>query len=137
MDGTIRAKFRPARSVLASVSPEAGAPASAPRRARADRLARQLALAHWIERAIESGEVRSYGAVARALGLTQPRVTQVMALLFLAPTLQGQALVGSGLGIRKAMRVGREAEWAAQERFAPLCSLVSERDSNVEQFAFP
>jgi hypothetical protein len=32
-------------------------------------LARQLALAHWIERAVEDGRAGSYGEVARALGL--------------------------------------------------------------------
>ncbi len=52
---------------------------------------------------------------ARALGLTQPRVTQIMVLLSLSPALKEQALVGAGLGIRAAMRAAREAEWAGQE----------------------
>jgi hypothetical protein len=111
---TVRAKFRPARAVLASVKePEAGAPAQAPppRSTRSERLARQLALAHWIERAIEAGEVASYGDVARRLGLTQPRVSQVMGLLFLPPEMQERALMGGGLGIREAIRVAREAVW--------------------------
>jgi alkylated DNA nucleotide flippase Atl1 len=117
--GTIRAKFRPSRAVLASVQKaEAGAPVPRKprRRARADRLARQLALAHRIERAVESGEVASYGAVARALGLTQPRVTQVMGLLMLSPAVQERVLLGgAGMGIREAARAAREAEWGRQE----------------------
>jgi alkylated DNA nucleotide flippase Atl1 len=108
----------PARAVLASVKPGAGAPAPAARphgRARAPRLARQLALAHWIERAIESGEVASYGAVARALGLTQPRVTQVMGLLLLSPAIQERVLMGeAGFGSRDLARAAREAEWGRQ-----------------------
>ena len=121
---TVRAKFRPARAVLASVQkPEAGAPAPAPppRRARSERLARQLALAHWIERAIEAGEVASYGDVARRLGLTQPRITQVMSLLFLPPEMQERVLLGTGrVGIREAMRVARSAEWTLRDGGEPI-----------------
>jgi hypothetical protein len=64
---TVRGKFRPAQAVLAK--PEArDPPGAARRRSRADRKARQLALAYAIERAIEAGEYRSYGEVARAWG---------------------------------------------------------------------
>jgi len=114
---TVRAKFRPARAVLASVKAEAGKPAPRVRpRARPERLARQLALAYWIERAIEAGEVASYGDVARRLGLTQPRVTQIMGLLLLPPDVQERVLLGvAGVRVRAAVRAAREAEWAAQD----------------------
>ncbi len=113
---TIRGKFRPSRALLASVKPEAGEPVPAPpKRVRSERLARQLALAHLIERSIEAGQVASYGAVARALGLTQPRVTQIMGLLLLSPAVQERALLAdAGFGIRAAMRAARDVDWKAQ-----------------------
>jgi alkylated DNA nucleotide flippase Atl1 len=109
-------KFRPARAVLASVKPEPGAHAPArPRRARAERLARLarlLALAHHIERCIEAGEVASYGDMARRLGITQPRVSQIAALALLPPVVQERVLTGqAGIRIRAAMKAAREAEW--------------------------
>jgi len=45
---TLRAKFRPSRALMASVKKPAS-PAPSPRRTRSERLARQLALAHWID----------------------------------------------------------------------------------------
>lgn len=115
---TIRAKFRPARAVMERAAPvDPGQPSAVQRRvgARAERLARQLALAHLIERRIEAGEVRSYGDVGRLLGLSQPRVTQVMSLLWLAPGLQEQILLdGPALGIRAATRAAKQAVWARQ-----------------------
>ena len=72
----VRGKFRPARGLVAKARPEPVAPGERPvRRTNAARLARQLALAHWIERAVEDGRVASYGEAARALGLTEPRGT--------------------------------------------------------------
>lgn len=105
---------------LASGGAEVPAPARAPRRARSDRLARQLALAHWIERAIEAGEVDSYGALARALGISQPRVSQIIGLLLLPPSLQERVLVGGvRLGIRAALLAAREAEWKQRGKKQP------------------
>jgi len=69
-----------------------------PRRTNAARLARQLALAHWIERAVESGQVASYGEVARILGLTESRITQVTALLGLSPGARKGSIVAPGSG---------------------------------------
>src|SRR5262249_53876535 len=89
---TIRAKFRPARALMAA----AKNPPSPPKRARSDRLARQLALGHLIERAIDSGQVASYADVARQLGLTESRIRQVTALVGLAPELQERVLIGEG-----------------------------------------
>ena len=79
----------------------------------AERLARQLALAHWIERAVEEGRAGSYGEVARALGLTESRITQVTALLGLPPAVQEAVLLGEGaIGIREAIRAARVASWS-------------------------
>lgn len=51
-------------------------------------VARQLALAHHLQRAIDQGLVADRAAVARKLGLTRARVTQLLDLLLLAPDLQ-------------------------------------------------
>ncbi len=56
------------------------------------RVARLLALAHDIEARIEAGEFRDYADVARAHGLTRARLTQVMNLLLLAPSIQEHVL---------------------------------------------
>jgi len=110
----VRGKFRPARRLVASVRPEQAAEAPRPSRRRAERLARQLALAHWIERAVEEGRVSGYAEVARALGLTASRVTQVTALLGLPPSVQEGILLGEGrIGIRESIRAGREVEWGS------------------------
>jgi len=108
----VRGKFRPARGLVASVRPEPRAEVPQVSRTRADRLARQLALAHWVERAVEDGRASSYGEVARALGLTESRITQVTALLGLSPGVQERVLLGEGgVGIREAIRLGRINEW--------------------------
>lgn len=63
----------------------AEAPA-APLRRYPARIARQLALAHALQRQIDKGEFADYASMARALGFTGARVTQIMDLLLLAPT---------------------------------------------------
>lgn len=56
------------------------------------RVARQLALAHTLDRRVRSGEFGDYAAMARGLGLTRARVTQLMDLLLLAPDIQEEIL---------------------------------------------
>lgn len=57
----------------------------------------------------------SYGEVARILGLTESRITQVTALLGLAPAVQERVLLGEGgVGIREAIRAAREVVWERQ-----------------------
>ena len=122
---TIRAKFRPARALMATVIPEAHS--AAPVRARMDRRARMLALAHHIDRLIEVGEVASYGEVARVLGLTQPRLSQIMGMLLLSPAIQERVLLGGpGVGARDLQRAAREAEWESQVRTARASNQMNE-----------
>lgn len=52
------------------------AAASAKRRYPA-RIARQLALAHALQRRVEAGEFADYADMARALGFTRARITQI------------------------------------------------------------
>jgi len=51
-----------------------------------------LALAHHLNTAIERGVVADQAAVARKLGLTRARITQLLDLTLLAPDLQLQVL---------------------------------------------
>jgi hypothetical protein len=59
---------------------------------RPARVAIALALAHKIEDAIQRGVARDRAEVARRLGLTRARVTQLLDLTLLAPELQAQVL---------------------------------------------
>lgn len=51
-------------------------------------VARALALAHHVQRAIDSGAFANRAVVALRLGLTRARVTQLLDLLLLAPDIQ-------------------------------------------------
>lgn len=110
----VRAKFRPARAEMASVKAKQPPPPPAPRPTSAARLACQLALAHWIERAVESGQIAYYGDVARLLGLSESRITQITSLLGLSPAVQERVLLDGGLGIRGALRLARGVDWEGQ-----------------------
>lgn len=72
----------------------ARAPKPAPAPRRSDRAARMLALAHFIERAIDDGRLTGYGDAARVLGVSRARVTQIIDLLGLAAAAQEGILVG-------------------------------------------
>jgi hypothetical protein len=56
-------------------------------------VARQLALAHEIERRIRAGELDDLAHAARMFGLTRARLTQISNLLLLAPVIQEEILV--------------------------------------------
>jgi len=56
------------------------------------RVARQLALAHALQRRVDDGEFPDYATMARALGFTRARISQIMDLLLLAPDIQTEIL---------------------------------------------
>jgi hypothetical protein len=56
------------------------------------RIARQLALAHALQRRVDTGEFADYADMARALGFTRARITQIMDLLLLAADIQEEIL---------------------------------------------
>lgn len=66
--------------------------AARPPRLYPARVARQLALAHALQRRVDSGEFSDYASMSRALGFTRARVTQLMDLLLLAPDIQAEIL---------------------------------------------
>jgi len=72
-------------------SDEPPKPPPAPVR-RPARVAQMLALAHRLEAAIDRGDYRDRADVARQLGFTRGRITQLMDLTLLAPDIQEQVL---------------------------------------------
>ncbi len=56
------------------------------------RVARMLALAHRMQAMIDSGEVEDQATLARRLGFSRARVTQLLDLLLLAPDIQEEIL---------------------------------------------
>jgi hypothetical protein len=91
---------------------------------RPARIAQLLALAHHIQRAIDRGTFESQSDVARRLGLTTARVTQVMNLLLLAPDikerlLELEAVNGLEAISEKQLRALSGArDWPEQRRLA-------------------
>ena len=63
-----------------------------PPREAVPRLAQLLALAHRWDRLIEEGVVANRAEIASMMGLSRARVTQIMALLNLAPGIQEKIL---------------------------------------------
>ena len=83
--------------------PEPDPPSTDPPRP-ATRLARMLALAHLIERKVESGQLKDYAEAARTLGISRARMTQVMNLLVLSPKVQEAVLLGKGFRSERSVR---------------------------------
>ncbi len=117
----LAAKRGRTRDVGTAVAPEApDAPVSPPPE-RVPRVARVLALAHHWQGLIRSGAVRDQAEIARLVGVSRARVTQVMRLLHLAPDIQEQILLDSdschrqtGGAHRSLLRIASEPTWQAQ-----------------------
>ena len=107
------------RITLTEAPPPAPPPKPEPVR-RPAKVARMLALAHHLQGAIDRGLVADRAAVARKLGLTRARVTQLLDLLMLAPDLQGrvlslEAVDGSEPMAERTLRaVAHMGSWAEQ-----------------------
>lgn len=100
---------------------EAPAPLPEPVR-RPARVAQMLALAHRLEAAIERGDYRDRADVARQLGFTRARVTQILDLTLLAPDIQEaivflEAVDGVEPLSERALRdIIRHENWVEQRR---------------------
>lgn len=95
---------------------------------RVSPMARCLALGHRIVTAVEKGEVRGYGEVAQRMGVSQPRVSMLVALTFLSPRIQEAILVGEvGLRFRALLKLARLDAWKEQETRAQA-EAAGERD---------
>ena len=87
---------------------------------RPAKVARMLALAHKLQRAIDRGEYESRADLARAYGLSRARITQLMDLLLLAPDIQEKVLFLESVdgrepfGEPRLRRVTMAEGWAGQ-----------------------
>ena len=93
------------------------------------RLTRLLALAHRWNRLIEEGVVTNQTEIARMMGLSCARMTQIMDLLYLAPGIQEEILLAPGgeklkLNVpERAMRpITRTPDWNDQLRLWEDCA---------------
>jgi hypothetical protein len=78
-----------------------------------------LALAYHLDDLIEKGLLADYTAAARLLGVSQVRVTHLMSLLLLAPTIQDAIVCGTLAPSDKQLRqIARVADWARLGRVA-------------------
>src|SRR5690606_41640701 len=102
------------------------------------RIARQLALAHALRRRLERGEFADFADMARQLGFTRARVTQLMDLLLLAPEVQEEILFlelppgaqpVSERGLRQA--VPGTIDWQEQRRSEEHTSELQSRENLV------
>lgn len=105
------------------VAPGGSGATASPAPERVPRVARVLALAHHWQGLIRLGAVRDQAELARLVGVSRARVTQVMDLLHLAPDLQDEILVMSDRLARplhrKLLPVAAQALWANQRRLWP------------------
>ena len=107
----------PFRRVLAARTLSVAPPTEPP--GRAPRIARLLALAHKLDAMVRSGEISDYGQLARLGHISPARLTQMMVLLRLAPSIQeyvlflsaGDARFITELALRK---MAREPRWDRQ-----------------------
>lgn len=94
---------------------------------RPARIARLLANAHAIDRAIASGKCPDLATMAERLKMTRARITQVVGLIFLAPDIQEEVLALRAIDGREPLReralrpIASLATWERQrEAWAPL-----------------
>ena len=117
LTGTLVRERRKAVSFHTAPTPTPPKPPPARRPAH---VARMLALAHHLQRAIDKGLVADRAAVARNLGQTRARVTQLLDLLLLAPDLQLKVLSMEAIdGVEPASerpirKVAHEPIWGKQ-----------------------
>lgn len=109
------------RARVADVAPGALGTASAPTPDRIPRVARVLALAHHWQGLIRSGAVRNQADLARLVGVSRARITQVLNLLRLAPEIQEAILTATrtaptcgGIAERTLQAVAAIPTWADQ-----------------------
>lgn len=77
--------------------------------------ARNLALAHRLAQIIDKGLIADYTAAAKLLGVSQPRLTHLMALTLLAPQVQEAILAGTvALTDKQLRRLSRMPLWSDQ-----------------------
>ena len=129
MDRPLKLKFEIhlARHGGNSVRLEAGPapkPASKPKPSeKVPRVVRLLALAHHFQKLLDDGWVSDYADIAKLAGVSRARVSQIMDLLLLAPSIQEKMLLRYQIlpteitfSERKLRTISRILQWDKQER---------------------
>ncbi|MFM2151923.1 MAG: hypothetical protein RL199_358 [Pseudomonadota bacterium] len=104
---------------------------------RPAKVAQLLALAHHLEHGLRTGALADQASIARALGFSRARITQLLDLTLLAPDIQVAVLRMEAVdGVepmaeRELRAIGREASWATQRTLSPFSRLAASRDSSV------
>jgi hypothetical protein len=87
-----------------------------------------LATAHRLDDLLRSGQAATLIELARTVGVTVPRVSQILSLVLLAPDLQEKILDQRGAVDRKLVpserelrRIAAEAEWKKQRASWRFC----------------
>lgn len=112
--------FRPGRQGRREMA-DGPAPEPAAGREGLPRVTRLLALAHRWNDLLERGEILNQAEIARLMGITEARVSQIMNLAYLAPAIQERVLMPDSrpaLGIlreeRRLRTLGTAPTWAQQ-----------------------
>ncbi len=113
--GTLRRTRRGRATAFTSEPPPPREPVRRPAK-----VARLLAMAHKLQRLIDEGKVEDRAALARQLGVSRARITQILDLTLLAPDIQEEILFMEAVdGVepvseRGVRRVARCATWCRQ-----------------------
>jgi hypothetical protein len=108
--------FRRAPSPLTLTVEPAPEPQGSP-----PRIARLLALAHKLDALVRSGAVTGYAELARLGHISPARLTQILVLLHLAPSIQEYLLFLSAadarfIGESELRKIARELRWDRQRQ---------------------
>ncbi len=115
-DGPLQFEFQLTLKKVVRKAPRTGEPVSDP---RPHSLVRTLVQAHRIEVLLQEGKIRDHAAAARFLGVSRPRVAQIVGFLRLAPAIQEALLNASperlgSLTARQMRRIAAVPDWAEQ-----------------------
>jgi len=111
-------RHRRGRGMVFRAEPPAPPPEPVRRPAR---VAQMVALAHRLEAAIASGQFKDRAELARTVGLTRARITQIMDLVLLAPDIQEEVLEmeavdgAEPMSVRALQAVAGALTWAEQQ----------------------
>lgn len=119
---TIEVEWRPSRRGLARSASEPNPNSSPPlERGQTPRIARLMALAIYCDELLEQGIVRDQAELARLGSITRARMSQIMALLHLAPDIQEAILFlpristrGTSIVLADLRPVARALDWETQ-----------------------
>ena len=120
---TVTKSFTVTRSSHGRRRVRAGSPPTPPPAGRLPRVTKLLALAIHFDELLRTGAVASQAELARLGRVTRPRLTQIMDLLYLCPSIQTEILhhplITSGrdpITERELRGIIRQPDWAGQRR---------------------